>query len=609
MAETKTALIKKAVSTPHHVADYAAYCNEFSWEKIAAEIGKTGDFNMARIAIDRHVEAGRGNTTAIRWLGVDDSKIDISYAELQKQTNRFANALASLGIARGEKVFALSGRLPGLYVSALGSLRHGAVFSSLFSAFGPDPIATRMTIGKAKVLVTTADLYEAKVVGIRGQLPDLKHVILLRERDGSTSLTDRASTQFTPSGVEGLSDRNKVELPGTLDFDELLAAQGDSYVTQVTNADTPALLHFTSGTTGKPKGAQHVHGAIVAHYATSRAVLDLKDGEIYWCTADPGWVTGVSYGILGPLSCGVTLIVDEEEFDIERWYSIVQNEKVAVWYTAPTAIRMMMKAGVDEVKKYKFSALRHMCSVGEPLNAEAVLWTEQNIGLPAHDTWWQTETGAMMIVNFASMDIKPGSMGKAVPGVEIALANRTDSGLKIVTEPEVEGEIAIKTPWPSMFRTYLNEEERYKKCFVDGYYMAGDLAKRDADGYLWFIGRADDVIKSSGHLIGPFEVESVLMEHKAVAEAGVIGVPDDVAGELVLAFVSLRKGFTASEDLADEIRGHARARLGAAVAPREIRFMENLPRTRSGKIMRRLLKAHELGLPEGDLSTLEGAHG
>lgn len=583
MADNKTILIQKeATGAMPNVANYDMYRRDFSWDKVAAEIGENGDFNMARITIDRHVEAGRGNTTAIRWLGAEGEPVDLSYAELQKQTNRFANALASLGISRGDKVFALSGRLPGLYVAALGSLRHGAVFSSLFSAFGPDPIATRMTIGKAKVLVTTADLYEAKVAGIRDKLPDLKHVILLREHG------------------------EKADLPGTLDFDDLLAAQSDRYVTQATPADTPALLHFTSGTTGKPKGAQHVHGAIVAHYATSRAVLDLKDGEVYWCTADPGWVTGVSYGILGPLSCGVTMIVDEDEFDIERWYSIVQNEKVAVWYTAPTAIRMMMKAGADEVKKYKFSALRHMCSVGEPLNAEAVLWTQQNIGLPAHDTWWQTETGAMMIVNFASMDIKPGSMGKAVPGIEIALANRTDAGLKIVTENDVEGEIAIKTPWPSMFRTYLNEEERYKKCFVDGYYMAGDLAKRDGDGYLWFIGRADDVIKSSGHLIGPFEVESVLMEHKAVAEAGVIGVPDDVAGELVLAFVSLRKGFTASEDLADEIRGHARSRLGAAVAPREIRFMDNLPRTRSGKIMRRLLKARELGLPEGDLSTLEG---
>ena len=581
MAENKTTLIQKQAGAQPNVADYEAYRRDFSWDKVAAELGKNGDFNMARIAIDRHVEAGRGNTIAIRWLGVDESKIEISYSELQKQTNRFANALTSLGVTRGDKVFALSGRLPGLYVSALGSLRHGAVFSSLFSAFGPDPIATRMTIGKAKVLVTTADLYESKVAGIRDKLPDLKHVILLRENN------------------------EKADLPGTVDFDELLAAQSDSYVTQATPTDTPALLHFTSGTTGKPKGAQHVHGAIVAHYATSRAVLDLKDGEVYWCTADPGWVTGVSYGILGPLSCGATLIVDEDEFDLERWYSIVQNEKVAVWYTAPTAIRMMMKAGPEAVQPFKFSALRHLCSVGEPLNAEAVLWTQKHIGLPAHDTWWQTETGAMMIVNFAAMDIKPGSMGKAMAGIEIALANRSDAGLKIVTEPDVEGEIAIKTPWPSMFRTYLNEEERYKKCFVDGYYMAGDLAKCDADGYLWFIGRADDVIKSSGHLIGPFEVESILMEHPAVAEAGVIGVPDEVAGELVKAFISLRKGFTASEDLADEIRGHARSRLGAAVAPREIKFMDNLPRTRSGKIMRRLLKARELGLPEGDLSTLE----
>ena len=583
-AEKNQSLIKKTPGSgaKPNVADYATFRANFSWEKAAAELGgANGDFNMARIAIDRHVAAGNGATTAIRWLGVDDSKLEISYAELQKQTNRFANVLASLGVARGDKVFTLSGRLPGLYVAALGTLRHGAVFSSLFSAFGPDPILTRMTIGKAKVLVTTADLYEAKVAGIRDKLPDLKHVILLREGG------------------------QKADVPGTVDFDDLLTAQSDSYVTQPTPVTTPALLHFTSGTTGKPKGAQHVHGAIVAHYATSRAVLDLRDGDVYWCTADPGWVTGVSYGILGPLSCGATLIVDEDEFDLERWYTIVQNQKVAVWYTAPTAIRMMMKAGVEAVKPFKFTALRHMCSVGEPLNAEAVIWTQQNIGLPAHDTWWQTETGAMMIVNFASMDIKPGSMGKAVPGIEIELADRSGGGFQIIKETDKEGEIAIKTPWPSMFVTYLNEEERYKKCFSNGYYLAGDLAKRDADGYLWFIGRADDVIKSSGHLIGPFEVESVLMEHQAVAEAGVIGVPDDVAGELVKAFVSLRKGFTASEELADEIRGHARSRLGAAVAPREIQFMDNLPRTRSGKIMRRLLKARELGLPEGDLSTLE----
>lgn len=578
------ATIRKAAAenSRHNLTDYASDCKSFRWENIATELGTAaGDFNMARIAIDRHVAAGNGAVTAIRWLGVSGDKIDTSYAELQKQTNRFANALTALGVARGEKVFALSGRLPGLYTSALGTLRHGAVFSSLFSAFGPDPIATRMTIGEAKVLVTTADLYEGKIAGIRDKLPDLKHVILLRENG------------------------EKSDVPGTVDFDDLLTAQSDQYTTATTSADTPALLHFTSGTTGRPKGAQHVHGAIVAHYATSRSVLDLKDGEVYWCTADPGWVTGVSYGILGPLSCGATLIVDEDEFDLERWYSIVQDQRVAVWYTAPTAIRMMMKAGVEAVKPFKFTALRHMCSVGEPLNAEAVIWTQKNFGLPAHDTWWQTETGAMMIVNFASMDIKPGSMGRAVPGIKIELADRSGGGFEIIQETDKEGEIAIKTPWPSMFVTYLNEEERYNKCFSNGYYLAGDLAKRDADGYLWFIGRADDVIKSSGHLIGPFEVESVLMEHPAVAEAGVIGVPDDVAGELVKAFVSLRSGFTASEDLADEIRGHARSRLGAAVAPREIKIMDNLPRTRSGKIMRRLLKARELGLPEGDLSTLE----
>jgi len=585
MAETKTIIRKgRPANARPYVSDYAEFCKAFRWQNIETEVAPRGDFNMARIAIDRWVDAGHGNRVAIRYLPAEGDRLDITYAELQKKTKQFANALKTLGVTQGDKVFALAGRLPGLYITALGALRHGAVFSSLFSAFGPDPILTRMLIGKAKVLVTTADLYESKVAGIRDKLPDLKHVILLRE-----------NAALTPA-----------DIPGTLDFDTLLQAQSIDYTTAGFDSNTPALLHFTSGTTGKPKGAGHVHGAIVAHYATSREVLDLKDGDIYWCTADPGWVTGVSYGILGPLSCGITMIVDEDEFDLDRWYSIVAREKVTVWYTAPTAIRMMMKAGSEALQPYKFTALRHLLSVGEPLNAEAVLWSEKHIGLPAHDTWWQTETGAMMIANYPALDIKPGSMGKPVPGIEIELIERTaDGSVKIISETDREGEIAIKIPWPSIFRTYLNEEERYKKCFAGGYYLAGDLAKRDADGYLWFIGRADDVIKSSGHLIGPFEVESVVMEHQAVAEVAVIGIPDEVAGEIVLAFVSLKRGFTPGEDLADEIRGHARQRLGAAVAPREIRFMETLPRTRSGKIMRRLLKARELGLPEGDLSTLE----
>jgi acetyl-CoA synthetase len=384
-----------------------------------------------------------------------------------------------------------------------------------------------------------------------------------------------------------------------------MAAAADTFDIPPTDPEDMALLHFTSGTTGRPKGAIHVHAAVIAHHITGRYALDLHDGDVFWCTADPGWVTGTSYGIVSPLTNGVTMIVDEAEFDAERWYHVLQEQKVTVWYTAPTAIRMLMKLGEAVVRKYDLSALRFMSSVGEPLNPEAVIWGARAFGIPFHDNWWQTETGGIMIANYAAMDVKPGSMGRPLPGIEAGIVRHENGTVAEITEPEREGELALRPGWPSMMRGYLNEEERYRKCFADGWYLTGDLAKRDADGYFWFMGRADDVIKSSGHLIGPFEVESALMEHPAVAEAGVIGKPDPVAGEIVKAFVALKPGFDPDEKLRRELLGHARKRLGPAVAPREIDFRENLPRTRSGKIMRRLLKARELGLPEGDLSTLE----
>jgi acetyl-CoA synthetase len=340
---------------------------------------------------------------------------------------------------------------------------------------------------------------------------------------------------------------------------------------------------------------------------TGRFALDFHPEDIFWCTADPGWVTGTSYGIIAPLTHGITSIVDEADFDAERWYGIVQQQKVTVWYTAPTAVRMMMKVGAEVIRKYDLASLRFIASVGEPLNPEGVVWGQEAFGLPIHDNWWQTETGGIMIANYAAMDIRPGSMGRPLPGIEAGIVRRTGGGaVEEVTEPGVEGELALRPGWPSMFRGYLNEEQRYRKCFVGGWYLTGDLARRDADGYFWFVGRADDVIKSSGHLIGPFEVESTLMEHPAVAEAGVIGKPDPMAGEVVKAFVSLKPAYTAGEGLRRELLGFARKRLGAVVAPREIDFVANVPKTRSGKIMRRLLKARELGLPEGDISTLEG---
>jgi len=571
------------VPTPN-LLDYDASCTAFTWAQAASWLDglpEGGGLNIAHEAVDRHLLHGRGGKTAIRWLGKDGESRELTYAELARETSRFANALEGLGLRAGERVFILMGRVPELYVALLGALKARCVVSPLFSAFGPEPIATRAEIGDARVLVTTTGLYQRKVQGLRARLPGLRHVIVVGAPDDHHDST-------------------------VLRWDPLLQSAGDSYTIGPTDPETMALLHFTSGTTGRPKGAVHVHGAVAAHMATGRYALDLHQDDVFWCTADPGWITGTSYGIIAPLCCGVTNVVVEAEFDAQTWYSVLEREHVTVWYTAPTAIRMMMKLGAQAVHGYDLSALRFMASVGEPLNPEGVVWGQQAFGMPFHDNWWQTETGGIMIANFAALDIKPGSMGKPLPGIAAAIVRRIEGGgVQVIDEPMAQGELAIRTPWPSMMRGYLHEDERYRKCFVAGWYLTGDLARRDADGYFWFVGRADDVIKSAGHLIGPFEVESALMEHPAVAEAGVIGKPDPMVGEVVKAFVALKPGFEPGEPLRRELLGHARKRLGAAVAPKEIDFRANLPKTRSGKIMRRLLKARELGLPEGDLSTLE----
>jgi acetyl-CoA synthetase len=577
----------RALRVAPNLADYAEACRTFSWEQAERELdGLPGGrgLNIAHEAVDRHAAGPRSERVAIRWLGRTGGVRELRYAELRSATSRFANALARLGVEPGDRVFSLSGRVPELYAAALGTLKRGAVFCPLFSAFGPEPIRQRLALGRARVLVTTERLYRRKVDALRGALPDLEHVLLV---DGGGS-----------------------ELPGTLDLRALLDEASPDFEIPATDPEQMALLHFTSGTTGTPKGAIHVHRAAVAHHATGRFALDFHPEDVFWCTADPGWVTGTSYGIVAPLLHGITSIVDEAEFDAERWYRVLQDERVTVWYTAPTAIRMLMKAGAELPRRYDLGSLRFVASVGEPLNPEAVVWGQEALGRPIHDNWWQTETGGIMIANYAAMEIRPGSMGRPLPGVTAAIARRAeDGGLRVVEEPGVEGELVLRSDWPSLFRGYLDRPERYRECFRDGWYLTGDLARRDADGYFWFVGRADDVIKSAGHLIGPFEVESVLMEHPAVVEAGVVGKPDPVAGEVVKAFVTLRAGFAAGEALRREILAHARARLGPAVAPREVDFHPNLPKTRSGKIMRRVLRARELGLPEGDLSTLEGPEG
>jgi acetyl-CoA synthetase len=566
------------------LADYASALAVFSWDALRRELG-TGPgtaCNLGWLAADRWAHSARAQAIALRCVGVAGDVHEISYAELARQAARFTNVLQGLGVRRGQRVFLLLPRTAELYAAALGTLRHGAVLSPLFAAFGPEPLLTRLNLGEATVLVTNSALYQRRVAGIVEQVPSLKHVLV----------AGCPASESVPAGTQNLA--------------ALMAQASEAGDAAATTAEDAALLHFTSGTTGRPKGALHVHGAALMHYMTGKYALDLHPSDVFWCTADPGWVTGTSYGILAPLLHGVTSIVDEAEFDAERWYRILDEQRVTVWYTAPTAIRMLMKAGADVARRHRRPALRFIASVGEPLNAEAVWWGLETLGLPIHDNWWQTETGGIIVGNTPSQDIKPGSMGRPLPGVEVAIVRRVGERVEPVAEADSEGELALRPGWPSMFRAYLNEPERYQKCFRDGWYLSGDLARRDADGYYWFVGRADDVIKSAGHLIGPFEVESVLMEDPAVAEAGVIGVPDPLIGERVKAFVSLRTGFAPGEELRARLLGLARKRLGASIAPKEIGFVDSLPRTRSGKIMRRLLRARELGLPQGDTSMLEG---
>ena len=572
-----------------NLPDYDAAVQAFSWQQARAHLdGLPGGrgLNIAHEAVDRHAAGSLAGVVALRCVARDGSVSDLTYADLAGQTSRFANLLRSLGVGHGDRVFTLLGRVPELYVAALGTLKNTSVLSPLFPAFGPEPIRERLRLGDAKVLVTSAELYARKIAPIRDTVPSLRHVLIVGEPPDPTTL-----------GLAGA-----------------LAASSAEFEIPPTRPEDMALLHFTSGTTGKPKGAVHVHEAVVAHHATAAFALDLRPGDVFWCTADPGWVTGTSYGIIAPLTHGLTMVADAGEFDARRWYRLLAEHRVTVWYTAPTALRMLIRHGTALAAEYDLSALRFIASVGEPLNPEVVVWGQEALGLPVHDNWWQTETGAIMISNFASMQIRPGSMGRPLPGVTAALLEQGSDGrakvtggkVTVISKAGIEGELALRPGWPSMFRGYLHDEARYAAAFAGGWYLTGDVARCDEDGYYWFVARADDVIKSAGHLIGPFEVESVLMEHPAVAEAGVIGKPDPVAGEIVKAFVSLKPGYQPDAALRRDLVAFSRRRLGA-VAPKEIEFDQNLPLTRSGKVMRRLLKAKELGLAAGDVSTLESA--
>ena len=565
-----------------NLPDYDAFAKTFKWQSERGYLSGLPEgkgMNIAFEAVERHARSPLKDTIALRWIRKDKSVLEATYAELHQRTSQFANVLGNLGIAKGDTVFSFAGRIPELYIAALGTLKKAAIFCPLFSVFGPEPVWQRLSRGNAKVLVTTTALFNKTVQQIMDRLPGLQYILLT---DAEAHISERI-----------------------LSLPILMKTASDQFTIPPTDPECPALLHFTSGTTGMPKGALHVHQAVLTHYTTGKYVLDFHPGDIFWCTADPGWVTGTSYGIIAPLVNGVTNVVDEEEFDATRWYSILETQKVNVWYTAPTAIRRLMRMDIRPRKQYHLEHLRLMLSVGEPLHADAVAWCQKTFGVPVLDNWWQTETGGIMIANFPAMPVKPGSMGKPLPGVEAAIAEINDTDIQIIAEPEKQGQLVLKKGFPSMFRAYLNDEERYNKCFRGDWYITGDLARKDADGYFWFVGRADDIIKTSGHMVGPFEVESTLTQHPAVAEAAVIGKPDPTIGELVKAFIVLKSGNAASDDLKLDITAFARKKMGPAVAPKEITFVESLPKTRSGKILRRLLKARELGLPEGDLSTLE----
>jgi acetyl-CoA synthetase len=563
-----------------NLSDYEKARNEFGWEDIRKELDWFGDgkINIAYEVIDRHLKTPIKDKVAMFWEGKNGEREDYTFADLSRLSNHFANVLKTIGVDKGDRVFTYMDRIPEQYISLIGVLKVGGVIGPLFSAFGPDAIKDRLGDCEAKVIITIPRL--AKTIHeIMDDIPSLETIVIVNKRD-------------TPYDLK----ENEVS------YESLMGEASDDFDLVKTNKEDNAIIHYTSGTTGKPKGVVHVHEAVLGHHATGKYVLDLHPEDIYWCTADPGWVTGTSYGIFGPWSNGISQVIYEGGFGAGSWYRVIENYRVTVWYTAPTAIRMLMKAGDRLVEKHDLSSLRYMCSVGEPLNPEAVLWGNEVIGLPFHDNWWQTETGCIQIANYPVQNIRPGSMGRPFLGVTAAIL---DDKCEKEVSPGEEGHLALKAGWPSMFRTYWNKQDLYESRFIGGWYITGDRATMDKDGYFWFVGRADDVINTAGHLVGPFEVESALIEHPAVAEAGVIGIPDPIAMEVVKAFVSLKDGHEPSDELMRDIKKFARKKLHALSCPRQIEFIPGLPKTKSGKIMRRLLKARELGLPEGDTSTLE----
>ncbi|RJQ35713.1 acetate--CoA ligase [Candidatus Microgenomates bacterium] len=562
-----------------NLLDYDKTYKNFTWKQAEKELAalSLNKLNAAHIAIDRHTQTYRKNKIALYYIGEKGNTEQYTFTQMSQDSNRVANILVKQGIKRGDRVFIFLPRIPELYMSFLGILKTGAIAGTLFSAFQEQALLDRLSNSKAKILITNALLFP-RVEKIWKKLPTLEKVIIV-ERD-----------------ADKLPKKHKVVY-----FKEEMAKTDTEFKVRHMNKEDSAFMLYTSGTTGKPKGVLHRHLAVVQEYMTAKWVLDLKEDDVYWCTADPGWVTGIAYEILGSWANGASAIVYDGRFDPGTWYKIIEDYKVTVWYTAPTAVRMLMAAGIDIVRKYDLSSLRHLASVGEPLNPEAIIWGLKAFNLAFHDNWWQTELGAICIANYPCLDMKPGSMGKPIPGVTAGIID--DKGKELGAN--TEGNLALKPNFPSLMKGIWRRPVKYKSYFMNGWYVSGDRAWKDKDDYFWFVGRADDVIKTAGERVGPFEVESALVEHPKVVEAGVIGKPDPMRGEIIKAFVVLQKGVTGTEALKEELSEYVKKHLAGHAYPKEIEFIDKLPKTRSGKIMRRVLKAKELGLPIGDTSTLE----
>ncbi len=563
-----------------HIGSYDERVKDFSWQIAEKELGYTpGDrINIGWMCSDRICELGKADKPGLIWEGATGTEKRYTYNDIRLRTNTIGQFLRDLGIKPEDRVCLFMDKIPELYLGFLGILKIGAIAQPLFSAFGDESLFIRLENAKTRAIITQKK-HVPKVRKILDKMPYLEFIIVV-DADPGKPLQQRE-----------------------VSFEMDKAPKVEHLEIHPTYAESPSVLHYTSGTTGQPKGVKHVHYSIISQYLTAKWVLDLRDDDIYWCTADPGWVTGTSYGIIGAFSNGVTQCVLDAGFSADNWYKFIEKHRISMWYSAPTAIRSLMKAGDEVVKKYDMSCLRHLASVGEPLNSEAVIWSEKVFGKPFLDTYWQTETGSIMISNYPGMKIKPGSMGKPFPGITATVIDAEK--YTPFDGPGKIGLIAIKPGWPSMMRTYWNNEETYKNKFRNGWYLPGDRSSIDPEGYFWFVGRDDDVINTGGHLVSPFEVESALLEHPAVAESAVVSKPDFVNMEVVKAFVTLKPGFVASKDLDLDIMNFVRKKLSPLAMPQEIEFIDSLPKTRSGKIMRRILHAKEWGEEIGDTSTLE----